>query len=187
MKKILYSILVMFLLSIVIGCMHSNSNKVLLDVGYIQEYNDLSCATTAIAMIISYYEKQPLDAETVWKISEANEYVLREYGNDIRCLKRISDHYGYKSEFLENRTIADIEKFLSQGIPVMVNIKVASQQTHALLIVGYDKNKKVFYIEDAGSINNKILKYSGLEQCWSAYLISSREYYHSVFIVYPKK
>ena len=168
------------------------SDSVKLNVVYIPQNDDKSCATTCVAMVISYYEKlkcKPLDKEIVWKISGTDERAVSKDGNDMKGLTRIADHYGYKSEYCEHMQIDDLEHLLAKGIPVILNIK-ASQRglaTHAVLVIGYDKNKKIFYINDPVDRKKKILKYSDLESRWMAHLSSPYGMsYQSGFVVYPK-
>jgi uncharacterized protein YvpB len=166
-------------------------NMVKLNVFYIPKTYGESCAETSVAMIISYYENledNPIDSETVWKISGTNEYMALNYGANMESLKNIADHYGYRSEYIENMKISDVEYLLSQKIPVMLNIKnEIGSTTHALLVIGYDKNKKIFYINDPGNRCNKIFKYSDLETRWESHLSSPMGMsYRSGFVVYPK-
>ena len=105
-------------------------------------------------------------------------------------LKNIANYYGYKSEYIEHMKISDIEYLLSKGILVMLNVKVNKQgsATHALLVIGYDKNKKIFYINDPSNRQNKVFEYSDLKTRWSAALSSPMGMsYRSGFIIYPKK
>jgi len=76
--------------------------------------DDYSCATTSLAMAITYLENldKPLDKEFVWKISGTDQKDVHKYGNDMEGLKRIANHFGYKSEFLEYMNISDIEHLL---------------------------------------------------------------------------
>jgi len=167
-------------------------NSMKLNVVYIPQNDTKSCATTSIAMVISYYENldhNPLDKETVWNISGIDEQAICTNGNDMEGLQRIADHYGYKSKFVEGMEIADIERLLSEGIPIMLNIKwkKASPQTHAILAIGYDKKKKILYINDPATRENNTLEYADLEARWSAHLNSPYGMsYRSGFIVYSK-
>jgi uncharacterized protein YvpB len=204
MKKTLYSIVIIYLLFTASSCTHKSSivdvttsekhtvslpNRVKLQVVYIPQNDTISCATTSIAMAISYYENlndKPLDKETVWKISGADENTLRKYGNDMESLKNITNYYGYKSKYAENMKISDIECFLSKGILVMLNVG-NEVGTHALLVIGYDKNNRILYINDPKDKQYKVCKYSDLEAHWSAGLSSPKGISHrSGFIVYPK-
>jgi uncharacterized protein YvpB len=167
------------------------ASEVRLDVAYIPQNDTKSCATTSVAMIVSYYEHldMPLDKEAVWAISGTDEAVVGQYGNDMEGLQRIATHYEYKSEYIENMEIQDVEHFLSSGMPVMLNITLDKQTTttHAILVVGFNKSKNIFYINDPANAQNKILEYSDLTTKWFAYLSFPRKRsYRSGFVVYPK-
>jgi uncharacterized protein YvpB len=167
-------------------------SNVKLNVVYIPQNDMKSCATTSVAMVISYYEhlQEPLDKEVVWHISGTDEAVISQYGNDMEGLQRISTHYGYQSQYMEHMEISDIKKFLADGVPLVLNITVSKQSsaTHAVLVIGYDDYKKLFYINDPANIKTRALTYSDLEDRWSAYLSSPRGMsYRSVFVIYPKK
>jgi dienelactone hydrolase/predicted double-glycine peptidase len=160
-------------------------------VPYIAQNDDYSCATTSLAMAISYFENldKPLDKDIVWKILGSDKNDIHQYGNDMDGLKRIADHYGFKSEFKDNMEIFDIEKLLSQKSLVVLNISVSNNSSaiHALLVTGYDKNKKIFYVNDPANKQNKEMKYSDLQDRWKAHLYSLRgNSFHSGFIIYPK-
>lgn len=170
----------------------SAQNEIKLDVVYLSQNDNVSCATTSIAMVISYYERPkdaPLDVEIVWKISGTNKAMVNRYGNDMEGVKRVAVHYGYKSKYLDHMKLSDVEHFLSKGIPVMLNVlkDKGGSATHAILITGYNKWKRIFYVNDPANEQNKILGYSDLESRWSAPLSSPRGMsYRSGFIVYPK-
>jgi len=207
MKKYLYLVIIICSIFIIIYCANKSSiiginmskensvntlDRVELNVIYIPQNDNKSCATTSVAMAISYYEKlnnKPLDTETVWEISGTDENTVYKYGNDMGGLERIASYYGYKSEYAEYMTINDLESLLSKGILVVLNIKVNKNEsaTHALLVTGYDKNDSIFYINDPANGLNKVFEYSDLKSRWSAFLSSPRGMsYRSGFIIYPK-
>ena len=165
-------------------------NRVKLDVVHISQQNDnRTCATTSVAMAISYYKKETLDKEKVWKISGTNVDIIRLWGNDMAGLKRIADHYGYKNEYAAFLTFHDLEFLLSKGILPVINIKYqkTGMATHAVLVTGYDRSKRIFYINDpATSSASSKLDYVDLKSRWSAYLSSPRGMsIRSAFIIYP--
>lgn len=165
-------------------------NEVKLDLLYIPQKPN-TCAATCVAMAISYYEQlkeNPLHEETIWKLSGTDKATVARAGNDMEGLNRIAIHYGYKSEYIEHMEFSDVERFLAHGIPVMLNVKSKqSSATHAILVIGYDKQKEIFYINDPAQSQYKIVKYSDLESQWSAHLSSPwKTSYRSGFVVYPK-
>lgn len=150
-------------------------NQVKINVVHIPQDDHKSCATTALAMAISHYEgfdKRPLDKEMIWKMSETDENDVLNYGNDMNGLERISKHYGYKSKYAENLNFYDLEFLLSKGILVVVNIKAkkTGSATHAVLLTGYDRIKKAFYINDPAKADNNEMSYADLDSRWSANL-----------------
>ena len=171
-----------------------NLNYKKLDVIHIAQNDDYSCATTSLAMVISYFEEKPLDKNEVWKISGSNIFDVMNYGNDMEGLKRATEYYGYISKFKENLSIADLEKYISNGIPIVINIlqpNMASA-THAVLVVGFDRDKKILYINaPAKSVIGKSISYKALDNLWSANIkkhdgTGYEIAYRSGFIVYPK-
>ncbi len=167
-------------------------NNITFNVHYIPQNDNYSCATTSMAMAISYYENldKPLDKELVWKISGSDENDVYKYGNDMEGLKNIANYYGYKSEYTENMNISDIEYLLSKGVLVTPTITIDNKTltTHSVLVIGYDKDEKILYINDPANRQNKILKYSDFETKWSsAYLSFPRKKANrSGFVIYPK-
>lgn len=163
-----------------------------LNVPYISQNDSKSCATTSVVMAISYLKNLrdvPLDKETVWRISRSDENIVFRYGNDMEGLRRIADYYDLNSKYLENMEIADVENCLSRGIPVVLNVacEKGSPATHSLLATGYDKAKRILYINDPANRENRTLSYSDLEDLWMAHLSSPRGMSHrSGFIVFPK-
>ena len=194
MKKALCSIIIIiYLLFIIVGYIHEDTVR--LNVHYISQKDMKSCGIVSVAMAISYYENlndNPLDVETLWEISGSDEDIVCQYGNDVEGLRNVANHYGYESEYREHMEISDIEDFLSKGILVILDIKnKKGPRYHVLLVVGYDKNKKILYINDPTDRQNKVLEYSDLESRWSAYLSSrtgshTREFHRGGFIIYPK-
>ena len=188
LKKLALSTLCfhLFAAGLLVGA--ENIKWIFQNVVYIPQNDGYSCTTTSVAMAISYYKNldKPLDKDTVWKISGIDEQTVYEIGNDMEGLKRIANHYGFKSKFAENMEIADVEHLLSKGMLVMLNIKGWTAPTHAVLVIGYDKNKKIFHINDPANRKNKVLEYSDLETRWSTYLSSPKgNSYRSGFIIYP--
>lgn len=167
-------------------------NRVKINVVYISQNDKKSCATTSLAMAISHYEgldKKPLDKEMIWKMSETDEDTVLKYGNDMKGLERITKHYGYKSKFIDNLTFNELECLLSKSVLIIVNIKAnkTGSATHAILLTGFDKVKKIFYINDPANEDNKEMSYDDLDSIWSANLSNPPGMsYRSGFIIYPK-
>jgi hypothetical protein len=168
-------------------------DHITINVVQIPQHNNYSCATTSVAMAISHFEGldlTPLDQDAVFALSGADINTLRNIGNDMRALARITNHYGYQSEYASNMTFHDLEFLLSKGILVVINIKrnVLDSYSHAVLLTGYDRVQKVFYFNDPATRNpGSKLSYSDLDRQWFAQLSSpSGLSINSGFIIYPK-
>jgi len=157
----------------------------------ILQNDNYSCATTSVAMIITFYEKlenNPLDKDFVWEISISNVENVRKYGNDIKGLKNIANYYGYQSDFMQNITYQELNYLLSSEIPVVVFINLGDETiTHALVLTGYDTINKVYYIQDPSS-DSKTMPIEFLDKYWNAWLSNPKtNSYRSGFIMIPKK
>ncbi len=164
-----------------------------INVVHISQNDNYSCATTSVAMAVSHYKglySTPLDKEAIWKLSGADFNIIRTKGNDMSALERITKHYGYQSEFAENLTFHDLEFLLSKGILIVINFRPSLiwNNTHAVLVTGYDRSLKSFYVNDPiNNSPNTLFSYSDLKSRWSAWLGKPRiNSYHSGFIIYPK-
>ncbi len=161
------------------------------DVLHISQNDGYSCATTSTAMAISYYEKLPfpISKNTAWDISGTRIDAVTRYGNDMNGLKKIADHYRYKSEYANNLSIETLEYLLSKNVLVVLNIKAKDQGpgSHAVLATGYSKPDSKIYISDPdGRI--KEFDYKHLERRWSASLSDPPGMsFRSGFIIYPTK
>ena len=104
-------------------------------------------------------------------------------------LKRIADHFGYKSEFLKNMNISDIERLLSKKALVIPCITTDNKilATHSFLVIGYDREGEMLYINDPA---NKVaeLKYSVFETLWASSFLSTprKKVNKRAFVIYPK-
>ena len=198
--KIYFKFIILFITSTTLSSCEQNSKNYKEDVYFklnvptIYQLDDYSCSTTSAAMIISYFSNEILDKDKAWNISGLNIADIKNYGNDMNGLKNISDFYSYESAFKESLSIHDLEQLISNGIPIIINVlqKENSQQTHAVVVIGYDKKKKTFFINDpAKSIIGNEISYENLNNLWLASIkgLGAEKYYMSYrsgFIIYPK-
>jgi len=82
------------------------------------------------------------------------------------------DYLGYESEIINNPTIDQIKKYISQNIPVIVTangktlyaenkyFKSGGPYYHSAVILGYDDDKKQFTVHDVGTQFGAYFKYS---------------------------
>jgi hypothetical protein len=169
--------------------------QVLIRTPHIFQNDQKSCATTSVAMAVSYYlglNNAPIEKEKAWLISESKEEIVNKEGNDMFGLKKITDFYGLKGEYKDNITITDLKYLLANNILVSINIKISekSNATHMFLVCGYDDSKKVLYINDPANPKDEINEYPMelLKKQWKAYLSKPKGMSHqSGYIIYPKE
>jgi hypothetical protein len=71
---------------------YSLPTNVYIKTPHIFQNDQKSCATTSVAIAVSYYlglNDAPLNKENVWKISESKEEIVSKYGNDMAGLKKL--------------------------------------------------------------------------------------------------
>jgi hypothetical protein len=200
-----YFLFFIFFFTLIVSCKHTtvrennkiqtydeNGNliKIINNVVYIAQNDNYSCATTSVAMAVSYFlfDNKPLDKETIWELSGTNKSFVLNYGNDMYGLKKITDSYNLRSEYKTNLTISDLEKLLIEGALIVLNIKVneTGSSTHAILAVGFNKKGEYLYIKDPSISDNYLFYYSDLKKRWSAHLSLPRGMsFRSGFIIYP--
>jgi Peptidase_C39 like family len=157
----------------------------------IYQNNDYTCATTSAAMAISYFDKLavPISNDVAWTLSGSSIDAIRSTGNDMDGLKRLADHYRYKSEYVNNMSTDMLEGLLAANALVVLNIKAGDtgNATHAVLATGYNKSARKIYVNDpAGRLTE--FDYSYLESRWSAFLTSPYGMSNrSGFVIYPVK
>ena len=162
--------------------------EVRLDVPLIQQKDNFSCATTALAMVMSYYDKKIYTANEVWSASGSKSTEVRRKGNDIYGLKKAAKKYGFTDyEFRNNLSTDDLRVYIAQGIPVVVNIRnYFSNSSHAVVVTGYDT--KNLYINDPNHMSSYRKNYQYFLENWWAHLsYPEGKYKKSAFIIFPRK
>ncbi len=168
------------------GCVHKQVMLTQKDIDAIPAYHaikltripqndDYSCATTSLAMIISYYQNlaEPLDKEYIWNLSGTDISRVRKYGNDISGLNAVAKKYQYAYSFEQNMTYDKLRYYISKNMPVIVFINFDERHTHATLLTGYDKGKKIYFMTDPSS-DETIMRESFLDNHWTAWLSNPR-------------
>ena len=162
------------------------------DVVFIPQNDNKSCATTSVAMALSYFENRnsnPFNKDAIWQLSNSNEKLVRTIGNDIYGLINICDYYGYSYSLVQNISYDQLDHALANKILMVMFIKknIAGTQSHAVLITGYDKDKNVLYINDPA--RGKITKYfdeaSVYWRTWIGKPLMKTN--RAGFYIYPKK
>ena len=156
---------------------------------HIKQYDSYSCATTSLAMVMSYHDQKTYRKSEVWKASKSNiDMVKNVCGNDMHGLKKAAKHYGFTDyEFAIGVNIDALKYLISRNIPVIVNIRNFYKQSyHAVVVTGYDETG-VFISDPASNQSSYKKNFSTFMAHWYANLCSPRgQYRKSAFIVYPK-
>ena len=99
----------------------------------------------------------------------------RNYTHDMNISQMAivgEEYLGYKSQIIDNPTIDQIKKYISQNIPVIItaNGKTLYQENkyfnsggpyyHSAVILGYDDDKKQFTVHDVGTQFGAYFHYS---------------------------
>ncbi len=202
MKKAARCILIAVLF-LMLGCSHKSSNNLVITNGMIshtpdevinnvvliKQNDNYSCATTSVAMIISEYEglhDTPLNKDEVWSLSGSNIGTIRTRGNDLYGLKRICDTFGYNYEFIQDLTTKEVEYLLSQGIFLVAFVRINDTSTHAIVLTGYNKKTKLFYVNDPAGAKTQI-PFSVMDVHWNAMLSHPRILTHrGALVIFPK-
>ncbi len=190
----------LFLLLILIGCNAAQRTKLPenyteslpgyaeLNVPHISQNDNYSCATTSLAMVMSYYDEKRYSKSEVWEISGSSRAAVRTSGNDMAGLHRAAEHYGFMNrEFIMGSTIDEIKYFISKGKPVIVNIRNFFQKSsHAVVISGYDK-EGFFFADPASRLGRYKKDYKTFKNHWWANLSTPKGRQHkTAFIVHSK-
>jgi hypothetical protein len=160
-------------------------------VPHITQNDNYSCGTTAIAMAISYYEKRaenPLDQDEVWTRSKSDSNFAMTRGFDIAGFLNVVISYGYKGQFVNHLGLERLKILLSNGYLVVMLIQpnLGSQNTHAVLAVGYNDATGALLVEDPAD-RKRAFGYLELSDFWKAeigepHMLTTE----AGFIIYPK-
>lgn len=157
---------------------------------HIEQRDNYSCATTSLAIVMSYYDNQTYGKSDVWKASGSSiTEVSKVCGNDMNGLKAAAKKYGFTSyEFVRGMSIDELKYMISQGIPVVVNIKNFWKESfHAVVVTGYDEEDFTF-VDPASSLSSYKIDYQTFGNKWYASLCTPRgeRQSHTAFLLYPK-
>lgn len=165
-------------------------DEVVNNVVLIKQNDNYSCATTSVAMIISEYEglhDKPLNKDDVWNLSGSSISTIRTLGNDLDGLRKICTRYGYKYEFIQDLKNEEVEYLLSKGVFLVAFIRVNDTNTHAIVLTGYSKKARLFYVNDPAGGKTQI-PYPIMDIYWNALLSHPRIATHrGALVVFPKE
>lgn len=136
-----------------------------------------ACEEAALLTMDYYYKNQNPDVNQIKSdiLKMIDFETKNNWTEDINVeqMATVSSQYlGYKTQIIENPTVDQIKKFISQNIPVVVP---ASGKTlfkenhffndggpyyHNVVILGYDDTKNQFTVHDVGTQHGKNFHYS---------------------------
>lgn len=136
-----------------------------------------ACEEAALLTVDYYYKNQnPSVVQTKNAILNMISFEDKQnWGIDINVSQMsiiASDYLSYKTKTIDNPTIEDIKRYVTQNIPVIVpaNGKVLFQENHFfsnggplyhnVVVLGYDDNKKQFIVHDVGTQHGAYFHYS---------------------------
>lgn len=136
-----------------------------------------SCEEASLLTVNYYYKNQNPDLDTIKNdiLKMIDFENTQKFTHDMNLAQMslvVKNYLGYNSQIIENPTIKDLKKYISQDIPVIVpaNGKILYQENkhfnsggpyyHNLTILGYDDTKNQFIVHDVGTKSGAYFKYS---------------------------
>lgn len=136
-----------------------------------------ACEEAAL-LTVHYYlqeispDEQIIKADVIKMIEFENEQSFN-YDVNLAQMELIAQKYlGYNTKIIDNPTVEDIKKYLSQDIPVIIpasgkilyqenkHFKSGGPYYHNLTVLGYDDNQNKFIVHDVGTQFGAYFKYS---------------------------
>lgn len=164
--------------------------KAEINVRIVSQCDNYSCATSSLAMVMSYYDHKMYYKQEVWDASGSRISDVRDRcGNDMNGLKRAAEKYGFtKFQFVRSMKLSELKYLISQDIPVIVNIKnfFNPKRSHAVVVTGYDEQDMI--INDPSGRSYKIDNQKFLDH-WYANLCTPQKGRNnkSAFVLYNVK
>lgn len=136
-----------------------------------------ACEEAAILTVHYYYQNiNPSIDQMVDDLSSIFNYQTNQgWGHDVDAQQMAqtgTDLYGYRSEVIENPSLDELKKYLSQDIPIIVpasgkilytenkNFRSQGPYYHTLVILGYNDTTQKFTVHDVGTRLGANFKYS---------------------------
>ncbi len=136
-----------------------------------------ACEEAALLTVNYFYKNQNPDTsiirDDILKMIDFENSLAFTHDMNVDQMALVSQKYlGFKTRIIDNPTIEDIKKYISQNIPVIApaNGKILYQENkhftnggpyyHNLTILGYDDPKNQFIVHDVGTKSGAYFKYS---------------------------
>lgn len=136
-----------------------------------------ACEEAAILTVDYFYKNiNPSTEQNKNDIQKMIDFeTQKSWGESINVDKMViigKEYLGYKSEIINDPTIDQLKKYISQDTPVIVpaNGKILFEENkyfkdggpdyHNIVLVGYDDSKNQFIVNDVGTQHGKNFRYS---------------------------
>ncbi len=133
-----------------------DNNKKVLDVAYYSQPNGVTCGPTSVTMALKYLGKN-VSANTIWDVNNRVPCGLQNPSNNVREFQR----WGLYAKGTSAGSRELIIKQIDAGRPVVLHTYLTAKG-HIVLVVGYDKNRGGFIINDPNG------KYLGRQDSYSS-------------------
>jgi ABC-type bacteriocin/lantibiotic exporter with double-glycine peptidase domain len=155
--------------------------KILPFPGFKQSY-DWNCGTTALNMILAYYDKDVYEEEIM-----AIAKVTKEDGTPIEGIKDVAKFFGIKFKESTNFTTDDLREHIDNGWPTLLMIQAWHKinnpdwdnewdQGHYTICIGYDGKRLIF--ADPISIKKVFLTDAALNSRWHGWTDDGKKMGH---------
>jgi len=156
--------------------------------------NSWSCGVGAVQAVMTYY------GQWGYQDTYAKELGTSEdQGTHPARMTEFFNKRGLRAELREGLTVAELRRFVDQGVPVIVDFQAwgkpgtdyrqAWEEGHYCVVVGYDR--RGFYLEDPSLLGTLgFLEYADFERRWRDYEIEDgkrRPYVRAGIVVKGKK
>jgi len=136
-----------------------------------------ACEEAALLTVDFYYKNKPTSPKIIRdKILNMIKFEeTQNFTKDINIAQMavVSEKYlNYQTKIIDNPTIEDIKKYLTQNIPIIVPAsgKILYQENkhfnsggpyyHNVVVLGYDDDKQQFIVHDVGTKSGSYFHYS---------------------------
>ncbi len=143
-----------------------------LDIKYYPQHEDYSCGPVSLRMVFEhlgrkYSEKKMISlCKALPKTGTSHKRMIDEVKNE-----------GFTFIAGNNKSIADITKFLDAGYPVIVNyFNPLVKKGHYSVVEGYDKDEKVLMLADPANGQDYTLSWNEFNKLWTNYKKTSKHW-----------
>jgi predicted double-glycine peptidase len=163
----------------------------LLPVPDVRQSTVYSCGASAIQAVLMYYGEELREDELMRRM--ATDY---DNGTTPGAMAALAKELGYQVELLEDLTLADLEKAVAKGIPVIVAAQAWRETTepgwkdrwddgHYLVVIGLDHDN--IYFEDPSILGSRgVIPRPEFQQRWHDVEGDGRRYQGLGLLIFGK-